>query len=371
MSARTRYTALASGLRRHARVALAAILAVAFAATVGAAPVPATPAADAAAGLPAGTLVVLNKSGASASLLRLPDGDERARVPTGAGPHEVALSPDGREALVADYGLDAPGRTLTRLDLARGAATATWPLDDAERPHGLAWIGDRVWVTAEGQQALLGLDAGSGVEVARLPTGAALSHMVAVTPDGRRGFTSNLGDGSVSAFDLASGGRTAVIASGDGAEGIALSPDGRELWVSNRAAGELAVFDASTLERLATVPMPGFPIRLAFTPDGATVLASRAADGALGVVDARSRAVRATIAFERRAVAREGRLLHFGDSPVPIGIAVAPSGRHAWVALSTADVVAEVDLAEARVLRYLPAGPEPDGVAFSPVTAGE
>lgn len=323
------------------------------------------------ASIPVGTLVVLNKSGASASLLDLPGGGERARVATGAGPHEVALSPDGSEALVADYGLDAPGRTLTRIDLARGAAIATWDLDDAERPHGVVWVGDRVWVTAERQQALLGLEAGSGERVASLPTGAALSHMVAVTPDGRRGFTSNLGDGSVSAFDLASGERTAVIASGDGAEGIALSPDGRELWVSNRAAGELAVFDATSLERLATVPMPGFPIRLAFTPDGATVLASRAADGALGVVDARSRAVRATIAFERRAVAREGRLLHFGDSPVPIGIAVSPSGRHAWVALSTADVVAEVDLDEGRVLRYLPAGPEPDGVAFSPVIAGE
>lgn len=359
---RTRGIAVA--LRRCAAAGLAVALAAALPAT--AAPAGAPAAAD----VPAGTLVVLNKSGASASLLALPGGQERARVATGTGPHEVALSPDGREALVADYGLDAPGRTLTRIDLARGAATATWALEDAERPHGLAWVGDRIWVTAERQQALVGLDAGSGARTATLPTGAALSHMVAVTQDGRRGFTSNLGDGSVSVFDLAAGRREAVIASGEGAEGIALSPDGRELWVSNRAAGELAVFDAGTLERLATVPMPGFPIRLAFTPDGATVLASRAADGALGVVDARSRTVRAAIAFERRAVAREGRLLHFGDSPVPIGIAVSPSGRHAWVALSTADAVAEVDLVEGRVLRYLPAGPEPDGVAFSPVVAG-
>ena len=50
------------------------------------------------------TLLVANKSEASVSLHRLPDGKELARLPTGEGPHEVAVSPDGRFAVVTDYG---------------------------------------------------------------------------------------------------------------------------------------------------------------------------------------------------------------------------------------------------------------------------
>ena len=48
-----------------------------------------------------GTLVVLNKAEASASLLDVATGHEIARLPTGDGPHEAAISPDGRTAVVA------------------------------------------------------------------------------------------------------------------------------------------------------------------------------------------------------------------------------------------------------------------------------
>ena len=47
------------------------------------------------AAAPAGTLVVLNKSEASASLIDLASGKEVARIAVGDGPHEAATSPDG------------------------------------------------------------------------------------------------------------------------------------------------------------------------------------------------------------------------------------------------------------------------------------
>ncbi len=47
-----------------------------------------------------GTLIVLNKDGASASLRDRATGEEFARLDTGVGPHEVAVSPDGRIAVV-------------------------------------------------------------------------------------------------------------------------------------------------------------------------------------------------------------------------------------------------------------------------------
>ena len=45
---------------------------------------------------PPGTLVVLNKAARTASLIDLATKKSVATIPTGDGPHEVAVSPDGR-----------------------------------------------------------------------------------------------------------------------------------------------------------------------------------------------------------------------------------------------------------------------------------
>ncbi len=56
-----------------------------------------------AAGSP-GTLLVLNKSDNTVSLVDLASKKSVATIPTGNGPHEVAVSPDGRLAVVCNYG---------------------------------------------------------------------------------------------------------------------------------------------------------------------------------------------------------------------------------------------------------------------------
>src|SRR5215208_777490 len=81
----------------------------------------------------AGVLVVLNKRAATASLLDAASGAAVATLPTGVGPHEVAISPDGRLAVVADYEGPAGaggGSTLTVLDLRARAVARTIPLGE-------------------------------------------------------------------------------------------------------------------------------------------------------------------------------------------------------------------------------------------------
>ena len=59
-----------------------------------------TPSADGAAG----TLLVGNKGEDTLSFIDLKSGRELGRVPTGKWPHEIAVSPDGRQAAVVAYG---------------------------------------------------------------------------------------------------------------------------------------------------------------------------------------------------------------------------------------------------------------------------
>ena len=71
------------------------------------------PAAVAVAG--EGTVLVLNKSANTLLLIDRATGLTAATLPTGDGPHEVAVAPDGETAVATNYGGKKPGNTLTRL----------------------------------------------------------------------------------------------------------------------------------------------------------------------------------------------------------------------------------------------------------------
>jgi YVTN family beta-propeller protein len=93
------------------------------------------------AGASSGTLIVLNKTDNTAMLIDLADGKVRATIPTGAGPHEVAVSSDGRLAVVTNYGTrQEPGSTLTVIDVAKAAKVKDIDLGEYRRPRGAGRI---------------------------------------------------------------------------------------------------------------------------------------------------------------------------------------------------------------------------------------
>jgi len=325
--------------------------------------------------LPAeGTLVVLNKSDNTASLVAAASGEVFATLPTGEGPHEVAISPDGGRAFVANYGRQSAGRSLTVLDLAAKKVEATWTFENWSRPHGLALSadGDRLYVTSEGSKTLEVVDAASGKGIASLPTNAEVSHMVVLSPSAGRAFVANIGSGSVSVFDLENAERLAVVPTGRGAEGIAVTPDGREVWVGNRAADTLSVIDAASLEVAATIPAASFPIRVAITPDGKTALVSLARSGEVAFFSVAERKEAGRVAMPAEGGEGEGRIFggQFGKSPVPVGLLVTPDGKEAFVACTQSDQIFAIDLASKKVVREIRAGREPDGLGFAAAAKG-
>jgi YVTN family beta-propeller protein len=320
----------------------------------------------------AGTLVVLNKGEATASVIEAGSGRVALTLPTGEGPHEAATSPDGRRVLVTNYGnRGAPGGSLSVLDLAAGRVAATIELGAGTRPHGVQWLADgrRAVVTAEGEKALLVVDVDAGQVLSRIVTGQEIAHMVAVTPDGSRAFVANIGSGNLTAIDLAAQRVLGHVATGKGAEGVDVTPDGREVWVTNREAETVSVVDARSLEVMATLGAPSFPIRVRITPDGTRALVSCARSNDLAVFDVAARREVQRISMKLSAKDTEGRLFgdQFGQSSVPIGVVVRPDGKEAYVAHSGADVVSVLNLADGRIVRALTPGREPDGMSWSPL----
>jgi YVTN family beta-propeller protein len=310
-----------------------------------------------------GTLLVLNKSDHEVALVDPTTQKVVAKLPTGRGPHEVAVSPDGRVAYVANYGAHGifregeapkfePGASLTIVDLEKRRVRATVDLKPHTQPHGIhaSRDGRLVWVTTEASQSVLEIDAASGKILRSWKTGQDVSHMVVPTPDERKLYVANIGSGSVTVIDRSTGGVKSVP-TGAGAEGIDVSPDGREVWVTNRGANTVSVIDVKTDAVAASFESGGkFPIRIKFTPDGRQAWVSNAMSNAVTVFDVASRKPLGSIEV----------------GAVPVGILIAPDGKRAYVANTNANQVTVIDVAARRVLGAFSTGTEPDGMAWAP-----
>lgn len=319
-----------------------------------------------------GTLIVLNKSDNTVSLIDLVSKKVVATIPTGFGPHEVAVSPDGKVAVVANYGTGPqPGNTLTVIDIPGKKQIKTIDLSDYRRPHGITWLqGNEVAVTVEGSKALLIVDVDAGKILGAIATDQNVSHMVVVSPKHRRAFVANIGSGSVTVIDLAEKKRITDLQTGAGAEGIDISKDEKEVWVTNRAANTVSVIDVASLKVTNSLESRDFPIRVKFAPDGKHVLVSNARSGDVAVFDATTKKEVRRIPMQvkaNEASSAAGRIFgnQFGQSPVPVGILVAPGLRHAFVANTNADIVTMIDLQTWQIVDRLTAGKEPDGLGYS------
>lgn len=318
-------------------------------------------------------LLVCNKAEHTLSIFAPAERRELAVVPTGEGPHEVAVSADGRLAVVSDYGAQKPGHTLTVVDVEAAAVLRTIDLvapEDARylRPHGVQFVASRqVVVTSETARRLLSLDVERGAVLRTWPTTQASMHMVAVTGDGHIAAASSVRDGSVAFFDLAAAAPAdgdaapGTIATGDGAEGIAMHPRRNEAWVGNRAADTVSVVDGASGALVATLTTGRFPFRIAFTPDGSRALVTCAESGELMLFDADARRLAAEISIHADVSEQ---------SAMPMGVVSDPDGRFAYVTCGRGEFVAIVDLAAAQVVDRMRARKGPDGIAYARPGAG-
>ncbi|HWH17942.1 MAG TPA: YncE family protein [Allosphingosinicella sp.] len=305
----------------------------------------------AAVSAPAGTLLVGNKGEDSLSFIDLASGRELGRVATGRMPHEVAVSPDGRQAAVVAYG----GHTIDLFDVESRTRLRTIDLTPNEGPHGLVWLDDgRLIATAERSQAIVLIDPGKHDALTTIRTDQQGSHMVAVSPDRSRAYTANIPAGTVTVIDLQAGTKLRDIKVGGRPEGITLADAGRTLWVGDLEGARVQAFDTQSFQRIAEVRTGPVPIRVLASPDGRWIVTSNLGSGSISVIDAKSKAATREITVSGSQEAGQVTLLFSSD------------GRRIYAAETGRDEVAEVDFASGAVLRRLKAGKNGDGLAIAP-----
>lgn len=299
-----------------------------------------------------------------------------AREPVGPDPHEVVASTDGRVAYVSIYG---SGRyhALSVINLVAQKSLPDIDTGALNGPHGLAFVGSKLWFTAEGAKAIARYDPATGKIDWIMGTGQNRTHMIYVRPDQQQIYATNVSSGTVTILQRVALPPTSpppgmhlpagtppppgahhpqmnwtetVIPVGGGDEGFDVSPDGSELWTANAQDGTLSIIDIASNKVIATLNARIFGAnRLKFTSDGRRVFISSLANGDLFVYDVASR--------------KEIRRIPVGHGAA--GILMDPVANRAFVACSPDNYIAIVDLKTLRVTGHLDVGGDPDGMAWA------
>jgi len=305
-----------------------------------------------------GLLLIANKGDQTLGIIDPVAGRQIARVAeNGVTGHEVTASPDGKRAFVPIFGnagvgkAGTDGRLLRVIDLTTRQVVGTVDFGKGVRPH-CAVFGPRnglLYVTTELDNSVTVIDPQALKVVGTIPTGQPESHMLAITRDGRRGYTSNVGPGTISVLDLEAKKLLAVIAVTPGAQRIALSVDDRWVFTADQTKPQLAVIDTATNGVRRWVTLPGVGYGTAATPDGRWLMVAMPRINQVGLVD-----------LETMKVVRT-----FDVPKSPQEVLVRPDGGAAYVSCDASRQVAVIDLKHWKVEKLIDAGAGADGLAWA------
>jgi DNA-binding beta-propeller fold protein YncE len=173
--------------------------------------------------------------------------------------------------------------------------------------------------------------------------------MLAITRDGRRGYTANVGPGTVSVLDLEARQVVTVIPISPSTQRISLSVDDRWVFTSDQTQPRLAVISTATNAVSKWISMPGIGYGTAPTPDGRWLLVALNRDNKVAVVDLKSMAVARTVDLPK----------------APQEVLVRPDGGAAYVSCDASRKVAVIELQNWTVQKLIDAGAGVDGLAWA------
>jgi DNA-binding beta-propeller fold protein YncE len=330
---------------------------------------------------PSSTLLALSKDDHTVAIVDPATLQVLARIPSGPDPHEIIASDDGKLAYISNYGgSDSTLNTISVVDLIARKALPPIDLGALRSTHGLDFAGGKLYFTAETNKVIGRYDPATQRVDWVLGTGQDRTHMIDVSENLDRIITSNVNSATISIIEQVSqpnggfgpppGGHGDPVAgappqpprltwevtnvpAGRGVEGFDVSPDGKEIWAANARDATVTIVDVATKKAAQTLPIAVKGAnRLKFTPDGKRVLISglgaRTGDISLVILDASTR--------------KEVKQLNLGGGAA--GILIAPDSR-AYVAVSTADKIAVIDLKTLEVAGQIDAGKQPDGLAWA------
>jgi len=271
--------------------------------------------------------------------------------------HEVAASPDGRRAFVPIYGNSGVGKpgsngsNLVVIDVATRKIVGNVDFGHGVRPHDPVF-GPKdglLYVTTELNKTVSIIDPKTLKIVGAIPTGQAESHMLAISHDGRRGYTANVGPGTVSVLDMQARKLLKVIPVSGMTQRISVSMDDRWAFTADQTQPRMAVIDTATERVVKWIPLDSLGYGSAPTRDGRWLLMTVPGSNEIEVVDLHTMKVARKVATP--------------DDPEEV--IVRPDGKVAYASCDSSNMVAAIDLTTWKVTKRIASGRTSDGLAWA------
>ena len=305
-----------------------------------------------------GLLLVANKGEKSLGIIDPVAGKQIAEIPEGGlTGHEITTSRDGKLAYVPIYGNSGVGQpgtdgsNMVVIDIAARKVVGNLDFGKGVRPH-LPVLGPTnglLYVSTELANAITVIDPETLKIVGSVPTGQEQSHMFAITRDGHRAYTANVGPGTVSVLDLDARKVIAVIPVSPQVQRISLSVDDKFAFTSDVTKPQLAVIDTTTNKLKTWIPLPGLGYGSAPTADGKWLIIALPGLHQVATVDLSTMKVAHRVDVGMRTQE----------------VLLAPDGKTAYVSCDQDGKVAAISLADWKVKTVIDAGKGADGLAWA------
>jgi DNA-binding beta-propeller fold protein YncE len=303
-------------------------------------------------------LLVAQKGEQSLAIVDPIAGTVLASVPEGGTTgHEVIASPDGRLAYVPIYGNSGVGKpgtngtSLVVIDIAAQKVVGSLDFGHGVRPH-MPIFGPKdglLYVTTELDHSVSLIDPKTLKIVSAISTGQPESHMLALSHDGLRGYTANVGPGTVSVLDIPNRKLLTIIPISNETQRISITPDDHWVFTADQTQPRLAAIDTRTNQIAHWVTLPGIAYGTATTLDGKFVLVTIPTQNKLAIVDIAAMKVIRSI-----------------DTPAdPEEVMAQPGNKTAWVSSVASHTESELDLTTWQITRKIETGKGTDGIAWA------
>lgn len=297
------------------------------------------------------SLLVVNKGSHTVSVVNPVLKQQVATVSVGKGPHELAVSDDGKYVYVANYGVPDWGNTISVVDVLARKELRKIELGALYRPHCIIYKKDKLYFTLEANRAVARYDLANNRVDWVAGTGQDGAHMLVVTPDEKKIFLANRVSNTVTIVETGKmPGNILQMTVGKAPEGIDISPDGQQVWIGNTGDGSIDILDVAQDRKIKNIVVGKSPIRIRFTPDGKRVIVSDNAAGEVIIMNA------ATQTIIKRLETKDA----------PMGITITADGKMAFIAHGAADYISLLDMDKLIFAGSITVGKNPDGMVWIP-----
>ncbi len=314
----------------------------------------------------AGEIYVTNQQDNSVSII---DSDTNKVLETvkiaGWFPHNIVFTPDGLEAWIANLGsanvsiLDTIKRnnklTLPEGGLCEGPIHPRKPWsepkgmrEDCSRVHEVAIRpdGKMAYLTNLDSDYIWVFDTATKKEIGRIKSGS--SARMVFSKDGKLGYVVSSHSNNIPIVDTDTNKVIGEIPVGKGVFGLAISPDGALLYVTTGKDNHFIILDISSQKKVADIMVGNDPHTVVISADGRWAYVTNRGDDEVAVIDTTKKEIKKKI-----KAAGEPDL-------------AAIAGRYLYVTNRKANSISAIDIESLTVETVIPAGNEPHGIAVRP-----